>query len=523
MDINDAWKDTCRVLLEDEIGELEHYRDYLKKYIEPVYRKTSSLSGRPVFVSGEEYDPGARFLGHGEEAEYRQKTDDIKLDINQIKDLDSIAAALQEKFVYSGSVVLGTSDDVEGSHRVTSSFHVLESHDITDSKYAAFCFSMRKNENVFGCSYTSEAKFGIKGCQFYRSSRCMEVVMAMHCSDCYFSANLEDCSDCMFSFNQKSRRLLIGNLELPREKYLSLKAGLVGQIRTELERKKSIQSIQQILGARAGAEAGGVARPRTEPDRPVPKFKRGLELAFHDTTAVLLGRGLQNLQSYAPWLAANVRLPIQACSALSGKPIFIAPLLAYSSWSGRAVSLEEAQTLSKEHLEEAETGRLSVSNSGHMLDRLAYSTSELVQGKNSDMEACTNYFDSRNCALGFGYFLTKDSACCFFSREGENLFGCDTVFYSKFCLKCHHSTYLVRCLEVSESFSCSDCLFCHNIENCQECMFCFNVKAKRYAIGNVEYKKEDYLRIKKLVLAEIGAKLEKDKKLDLSIYNMGGQ
>jgi len=49
------------------------------------------------------------------------------------------------------------------------------------------------------------------------------------------------------------------------------------------------------------------------------------------------------------------------------------------------------------------------------------------------------------------------------------------------------------------------------------------VKAKRYAIGNVEMKKEEYLKIKKLVLTEIANKLEKDKKLDLNIYNVGGR
>ena len=68
---------------------------------------------------------------------------------------------------------------------------------------------------------------------------------------------------------------------------------------------------------------------------------------------------------------------------------------------------------------------------------------------------------------------------------------------------------------------CSDSYFCHNIENCDNCMFCFNIKSKRYAIGNVEYPKEEYLKIKKLVLAELVSKIEKDKKLEMDIYNIG--
>ena len=82
---------------------------------------------------------------------------------------------------------------------------------------------------------------------------------------------------------------------------------------------------------------------------------------------------------------------------------------------------------------------------------------------------------------------------------------------------------LARCVEVDSSRSSSDCYFCHNVENCAECMFCFNVKAKRYAIGNVEVGKEKYMQIKKLVLAELAARLEKDKTLAISIYNIGAK
>ncbi len=52
-------------------------------------------------------------------------------------------------------------------------------------------------------------------------------------------------------------------------------------------------------------------------------------------------------------------------------------------------------------------------------------------------------------------------------------------------------------------------------------MFCFNAKNLSYAIGNVQLQKEQYLRLKKIVLEEIAGKLEKEKQLDLSIYNVG--
>jgi hypothetical protein len=101
------------------------------------------------------------------------------------------------------------------------------------------------------------------------------------------------------------------------------------------------------------------------------------------------------------------------------------------------------------------------------------------------------------------------------------MFGCDHTFYSKSCIHAYRSLRLMRCFEVSDSLDSTDCYFSHNVENCQDCMFCFNVKGKRFAIGNVEMKKEDYLSVKKLVLDEIGARLEKDKKLDWGIYSIG--
>jgi len=54
-------------------------------------------------------------------------------------------------------------------------------------------------------------------------------------------------------------------------------------------------------------------------------------------------------------------------------------------------------------------------------------------------------------------------------------------------------------------------------------MFCFNIKNKSYAIGNVEVGKEEYAKVKKMLLAEIGRRLEKDKKLKLDIYTIGAK
>ena len=73
---------------------------------------------------------------------------------------------------------------------------------------------------------------------------------------------------------------------------------------------------------------------------------------------------------------------------------------------------------------------------------------------------------------------------------------------------------------MSDCNNCRDSYFCYNSENLSDCMFCFNAKAKSYAIGNVEVGREKYMKIKGIILDEIVKRLEKDKKLDINIYNL---
>ena len=90
-----------------------------------------------------------------------------------------------------------------------------------------------------------------------------------------------------------------------------------------------------------------------------------------------------------------------------------------------------------------------------------------------------------------------------------------------YSINCYHSVKLTRCFEMDNCRDCADSMFCHNCEALSNCMFCFNIKSKRYAIGNVEVGREPFMRIKKMVLDELVSKLERDKKFDVSIYNLG--
>ena len=250
MDINQAWKETCHIVLGDEIGELKQYEEYLFKYLEPVLPKTSAISGKPVNISRPSFCPKAKFISNDEMSQYDAKIRRMPLDINQIKDLDSILAAIGPQFYYAGNQVTGNSADVNGSDSIIDSQVVYKSSEIWGGKYVA-CSSMgRLDEFIFGVNWSGEAKYLISCYQTFRQQRCFQTNITFESSDCYYTSNLWGCTDCLFTFNQRNQRHLVGNLALPKDEYLKVKAQLLEQIRSELQNKKNIVSIFDLLRGR---------------------------------------------------------------------------------------------------------------------------------------------------------------------------------------------------------------------------------------------------------------------------------
>jgi hypothetical protein len=247
MDINEAWKSTCRVLLGEEIGDMERYGNYLRRYVDAVNEKSSSLSGKKVAISSENICKGARFISHDEVEQYGKMAAKISLDVNDLKDIDSLVSVAQERAYYCGNIVLGNSGNVEKSNRCINTFYVHESQDIYDSKYVAYSCTVRYGDYIFGSNSIGETKFGIKNFETYRDVRCMETIRTYNSSDCYFTGNIGGCTHCMFSFNQRNKSNLIGNRQFSRDEYLKLKEKLLEDVRTTLQTKKSIPGIADII------------------------------------------------------------------------------------------------------------------------------------------------------------------------------------------------------------------------------------------------------------------------------------
>ena len=249
---------------------------------------------------------------------------------------------------------------------------------------------------------------------------------------------------------------------------------------------------------------------------------KAIEQAFLTTTKVIFGKALGGkLDDYESWLQTNLRPAKRHKSAVSEQMVYDPPLIFYAPISRRAVKQVEALELGKKSLKKEDALHLTLDHAAKMLEPMRYHTSDAVTGQNTENEECSLYISCSYCYRACSMVNSKFCAYSFWPRDSEYMFGVDTVFVSKFCLKCYNSVNLTRCFEVSHSSNCSDCLFCHNCDALSDCMFCTNAKSMRYAIFNHEVGKEKYLEIKRRVLGELVERLEKEKKLELSIFNIG--
>jgi hypothetical protein len=241
-----AWKSTTKVLLGTEIDDLMAYEDYLKRYTDPIEKRKSAISGREVMISSNRVPKTAPVIGHDEAVEYLKRTS-TSFNINDIKDIDSLLSATKEKAYYSGNVLLGNSIDSKLCHRCVNLSYSYACQDVRDGKYVAFTTSIRCPEYSFGCCFGGDVKFCIKILDPYMTTRCLELFHCNVATDCYYSASLEDSSNCMFSFNQKNKHYLIGNVQLPKDRYAQLKSKLTAEIADELRSKKKLPSIIDVI------------------------------------------------------------------------------------------------------------------------------------------------------------------------------------------------------------------------------------------------------------------------------------
>lgn len=245
--INTAWNGACKAILGEEVGPMEGYEHYLCSNIPPISYAKSALSDKEVAFTGD-YPKGSKVISNDEMAAFADEFSKAPLNIDEIKDIDSILDAIGSKIHYSGNVILGNSREVVQSNHIADSQFVFRSHEVLQSKYVAYSHILNYSSYIFGSQSVGEDNFCINGYEIYRAPATLECLRVYDCNHAYFCANMDNCADCMFSFNIRSKQKCIGNLELGKEKYDELSSKLLAEIRETLRSKKGLPSILDIIG-----------------------------------------------------------------------------------------------------------------------------------------------------------------------------------------------------------------------------------------------------------------------------------
>lgn len=509
--INREWKKTCAVLLGQEIGELGDFAGYLSEMMLPGQKRKSSLSGKDVQTSLAFYPPDAPFVSQDEVAGLKFPP----LSVNEIKDIDSLLSAAGERAVYCGNKLFGTNSGTQNVDNCLDCFCVAHSHDVRNTKYGAYLSYMREAEHVFGATAFPEAKFSVRVCEGINLNRCFETFYSLNLSDMYYAFNCIGCAECFFAFNLRSKRHCIGNLQLPRERYLPLKAKLLSELAGKLKRNRRIFSIADL--AFLGRDKKSIPEEKIAYDSPVPAK---VEEAWRATTRLVLGHEHGGIKRFGPWLAERA-MKIKKVKGAWGSPTFKVEGLpvVWQLPADRLLPLPEALKSAEKGIELGEGESPPLDEVAARVAKIAFFSLEFEDGQNFDCVDTPSLFTGSHI---YKLWDTTKSKCSAYSAgviESEHIFGGYLrMLGSRFCINCFDSTKLSGCFEVDSSHDSRDSYFCHNCENVSDSMFCFNAKGLRYAVCNQAVGKEEFLRLKKILLDFVNTELEKKGECSLDIF-----
>jgi len=516
LELNKAWKSTCKILFGEELGELKDNREWLLEYIGKPITEKSAVSGKDVNLAIDDYCKGSKFMRF-DENNFINKFE--PLNINEVKDIDSIVGAVQERVYYTGDLVLGNSRGVEGSSNITDSFNILNSYFLDACQNVAYSMYLRSNNFAFGVFGAALSDFMIRNLVIGPNChRLFETFRIRESSDIYYSANLEGCSECIFCFNLNGKRNSIGNLELQKDKYKTLKEKLVAEMKESIKGKKI--SLFDIMSKLPKEKVNVEVREKKEKFSITP-----ISTAFKSTFEIILKKKPGEIEDYKNYLQKH-KVPkiTEINDTASNESIAFT-----DDYNGSAIPrhrlISESESLSLSEntrsLDAEEVMQLSLLDNA-TLAKIAFMPLGHVSGRTSNVSKMLwNNFSASNCYSGMGFAECKETAYSFWPRQSSYIFGSAMVFDSSYCINTYYSKKMARSFEIDGCTNCSDIYFAHNCENVNDSMFCFNVKNMKNAIGNATLPLDKYKKMKDLLIEQVADEILKNKELKWDIYNIG--
>ncbi|MFA6489351.1 MAG: hypothetical protein WCT52_01610 [Candidatus Micrarchaeia archaeon] len=518
--LDKAWRGTCRVLFGQEAGGLSDCAGWLSEYAEEIRSEKSSISGKAVTFTQNEYSGSARFMAF-DEIGYGKKFAPIPLD--DMKDIDSLVTAAKERLQYAGNVVLGHSSGVQNSSNVTDSHYVLDSTAVASSKYVAYSKYIKESEYCFGVFGAEKDAYLVKS-MGSSLKRCFECHMVNYLSDCYYCAKTQNCRECFFCFGMENGSYAIGNTPVGKEKYLALKAKLLPEIAEKIRKDGRIFSLLKLI------EEAGAHKPDSR-----LKFAKEKEAAFDiapvqkgfdSACRLVFGKEMGEIGKYEKFLFKHVPKNVVVPSPLSGSASVVCGyrrhVLNKFEIARRLPTEDEIRSVGKlAGMVKTDVGGMELSALAEQFHPIAYTNLDKVAGKCTNFRNCAVIIESQDCLEGSAFDYSKKCGYNFWASNAESVFGSCAAWFSTFVLKNFYSKNMTRSLECDGCESCTDLYYSHNCENVRDSMFCFNAKNLTNAVGNAPLPAEQYRKMKGAIVAQLADELEKKKDLKWDIFNIG--
>ena len=104
---------------------------------------------------------------------------------------------------------------------------------------------------------------------------------------------------------------------------------------------------------------------------------------------------------------------------------------------------------------------------------------------------------------------SQNMVFCYNCDSSKNLVASRDSFASTSSFRLNQTGYTSSSYDVIWSSKVSKSLFINNCFDLFECMFCNNIRSRKYCIANMQFEKEEYTKVKEMVLAWIVDGLKK--------------
>ena len=232
----EAFSSTMKIIFGREQGNLSEKKEWLLEKIPRIEEGKSCASGSRLLIP-----PNSNYTDYPrnrlitlEEAEFVGERLNISQEAAGKISFENAAQIISDIAYLCAEWRVGTqAGNVDCPSGIESTDCLMTVLPI-ESKACAYSYLARNSESLFGTYYTRYSQFCIRCYQSAKLSRCAECDNCRDCTDCLFCHNCENVRDSMFCFNVKNLKNAIGNVELPREKYLEIKKRVVDELNGQL-------------------------------------------------------------------------------------------------------------------------------------------------------------------------------------------------------------------------------------------------------------------------------------------------